>query len=1106
MSGHCTRTSNNRLMYYINNKRVTKAEFYKQFPNFREEDCQTKEQRQNALLNVGQKVSDIKRDQTELLQECRTQLTTCNHRVAELEGIIANNAKIVLQQQKQAEEVCKKELERIGEELKKKATSEVRKRLDALRKKVTTQFNTIKTENTALQEQLRQYLEEKKERQEELDRLRRLSTDCEERHREALRELDNRKMTESEKTRVEQELSRLRDEFNTLTSFKDQLMADCREQISEKDKLLESMKADVERKVQEFAKELASLQERVQTSNVSLSKCQEEKSELDSLLKQLSKKNEDLENRFEMLTSEHAQTLKEIREKDASISKLNDDADKWREDIRNYLGENKRMEGLVEQYQKQIDDITRDSELKNRSIREELEGKIKEMMDEMSNERAKMIQQNEQIKTDFQTIIVTKDTRISELEKMVQTLEKDCESRKAELEQKIREFEQTIDGLRQRDLSNENTINDLQTKIEAISQQLSTSSGENNRLLTELESLKQDLVEKDVSISKLKEVGEKAREEMTKVNENLLEKIQLLENNVASLTQKDLSNSQTIQELNATIETIRSELDSQKENSLKTISELQTNLTKMTSENERLLREMKESGDLHVENIEKANRKLAEVENIRKQLETQLSDLQSSFTTEKQEFESEKSRLMNEAKQQIDKANQELSEIRNQVVVLQQQLESEKEQSREKDANIIRLREELDNDRKKSEGEFKKLTDVNDDLLRKLDECKNGRADIERVKEGLVAQQEALQTSFNMIEKKLKDTSELLEKCNIDKDQYASEEKKCQQELQTFFNNFSVLNTKLFEQIEALGKSYTIDDDMDPKIKSYIRKLTRNIQETEEGKQLKYLNQYNDRISQLLEDFYDIEKSPTQLRTEEKASQIVSKKSTKSKIEEEQKMIEKTKENLKSKINKEIKNSEEKRNEIDRKIDTIKSDIRKANETVTKNKERIDENNQKLVKNNQIIEQNTPNIERLSKQVNVTSGDKLKEVKKELKILTDENDRLKKENKTITPENTKNQEKIDNANQKIEELKANKSALENERSNIEKRLEKSQSVLQTLETKNLTMDELSQMETISLSFGKRRKRSSERMQRKAKKSPRTSLRHPRALRKVKNKY
>jgi len=82
---HCTKSTNDKLSFYENGKRV-KAEYYlSKYPDTNtDRDCQTVAERLKRLADLKDQVYRNKDD--ERIGQCQTQLDECNERVRQLES------------------------------------------------------------------------------------------------------------------------------------------------------------------------------------------------------------------------------------------------------------------------------------------------------------------------------------------------------------------------------------------------------------------------------------------------------------------------------------------------------------------------------------------------------------------------------------------------------------------------------------------------------------------------------------------------------------------------------------------------------------------------------------------------------------------------------------------------------------------------------------------------------------------------------------------------------------------------------------------------------------------------------------------------------------
>lgn len=91
MSHHCTKSTNDKLLFFVNGKRVSSAHYRSQYA-VNDNECLTKEQRKNLLNQSIANYENLQRDHTRLLSSCEEKLGRCNKRVTELEASLLKSA------------------------------------------------------------------------------------------------------------------------------------------------------------------------------------------------------------------------------------------------------------------------------------------------------------------------------------------------------------------------------------------------------------------------------------------------------------------------------------------------------------------------------------------------------------------------------------------------------------------------------------------------------------------------------------------------------------------------------------------------------------------------------------------------------------------------------------------------------------------------------------------------------------------------------------------------------------------------------------------------------------------------------------------------------
>jgi chromosome segregation ATPase len=91
MDHHCTKTANDKLMFFVNGKRVTRTKYETDYPEFKESDCVRTEHRLARFRELKRAVySNQDGAADERVRSCNTQLAQCNEQVRQLQQQLAD--------------------------------------------------------------------------------------------------------------------------------------------------------------------------------------------------------------------------------------------------------------------------------------------------------------------------------------------------------------------------------------------------------------------------------------------------------------------------------------------------------------------------------------------------------------------------------------------------------------------------------------------------------------------------------------------------------------------------------------------------------------------------------------------------------------------------------------------------------------------------------------------------------------------------------------------------------------------------------------------------------------------------------------------------------
>lgn len=152
MSHHCTRTSANKLMFFENGRRVREGEYRQRYPNHKDEECMTKQQRRQRIQDAIRTLSGVRTEQNQLVTECQTRLGRCNKRVAELEAQLVQKNQEFIERERDVRAEMKSDIEDLQIQLRKgKDCSE---EIAELTQKMTEHLNVARREKDEISDLL----------------------------------------------------------------------------------------------------------------------------------------------------------------------------------------------------------------------------------------------------------------------------------------------------------------------------------------------------------------------------------------------------------------------------------------------------------------------------------------------------------------------------------------------------------------------------------------------------------------------------------------------------------------------------------------------------------------------------------------------------------------------------------------------------------------------------------------------------------------------------------------------------------------------------------------------------------------------------------------
>lgn len=235
MSHHCTKSINDKLLFFVNGKRVSDAH-YRSHYNVNVSECLTKEQRKNILKQSITNYQNLKRDHAKILSSCKEKLGKCNKRVSDLEASLLKSAETFTK-------TCEKDKQALEQTIRalRATQNDDRKydeELEKLRGKLRTTQSAFDDEKKSLISKLRSFETERQTFEKSIRDATNRSAECDKKYAQVL----------SDKNAIEQDRNELRIEIEKLSRSIQGLTNEIRQKTLEMEELMRKPKTIAEDK------------------------------------------------------------------------------------------------------------------------------------------------------------------------------------------------------------------------------------------------------------------------------------------------------------------------------------------------------------------------------------------------------------------------------------------------------------------------------------------------------------------------------------------------------------------------------------------------------------------------------------------------------------------------------------------------------------------------------------------------------------------------------------------------------------------------------------------------------------------------------------------
>jgi len=633
MSHHCTKSSNDKLLFFVNGKRVSE-DHYRSHYDVNDRDCLTKEQRKNMLKQSISNYQNLQRDHSRLLSSCEEKLGRCNKRVTELEASLLKSAETLTKRCEKDKQALEKTIQALRASQNSNDDRKYDNELEKLRVKLLDTQSEFEKEKRSFSSKLDAFNAERQTFDQSIRDVQIRSA-----------ELD--KKCEGEKNAIIQERDEILQQLKQMSEDRDKKDAsqrdalesernDLRQQLSNLTREQENLASKNIKTVETLSKARDALLEEKTISETAIAQYKKAievyKQNIDDLSRQVADCKSGCVSQIEALNADFAQkergfieTISTLKERVTALEQeLSKERSETNETFRKYKEDQETLfRKMQADFDQKLDDCNRTCEESKQTLREGFRKDLSERDTEFTETR-------EALKSQNQKLLQEVDAVNAQIEKTTS----DFELQKSEFTQKLAAEKSRYD-------KNLSELKDMRDNLE-ISK--STHSNEKARL----EETHRD------AVSQIRAEFERAESERARLNAKLTETEQKLEN--ISLT------NQQIQKL----------LDDEKVKTSDLVARIDVLLNSQEyKEGAAMKKDRDDKERLELERLEQLNREKLEklekervdrlaqrekerVEKLEKDRQAQEEKLEKDRQAQDEKEEKERKRLETQQKRQID--------------------------------------------------------------------------------------------------------------------------------------------------------------------------------------------------------------------------------------------------------------------------------------------------------------------------------------------------------------------------------------------------------------------------------------------------------------------
>ena len=542
MSNYCTKSINNKLLFFVNGKRVS-LKYYSSHYGVNEKECLTKEQRKNKLKEAISNYDKLNREHSNLLSICQQKLETCQKRLTEVENSVIESGSLI-------SDICEKDKKKLqntidslrnGEEEHLKAKEELRdyisstnKSFDDAKKKLLSDIESLHKERNTLSTSISDLTKHK--------------LDYEKKYEEVLSEKnvigEERDSLKSSIVSLKQTLSKLRQEHDECMSnnstIKDEIQSSIKKVEEQRDlaiKQLESIGGENKRlsELETKNQEVLSEKNTISTERDSyLKKIQEQDEKINNLVSEISNlrdimsSDEEVSNNtissYSLKNSKLEYEVKKLMESIQRVQQTNSELGIESDKLKHMLQQERAscnisirmLEAHVKKLARELDEEERESNILEEKLEEEKEKSIR-LAKELEKQKLKydqdMYDLHELVKKSFAEDVLRRNTKFTETKVALENqlsylnqkfndvqneLDKERSSKKIvdqtnyELDERIKEIEIQLNDAYQKNIEITNLLNSEQLNKEELVKKFNeiTSSPEYKTIQSEKEKIK----------------------------------------------------------------------------------------------------------------------------------------------------------------------------------------------------------------------------------------------------------------------------------------------------------------------------------------------------------------------------------------------------------------------------------------------------------------------------------------------------------------------------------------------------------------------------------------------------------------------------------------